>query len=293
MTLAKEYKSSLKSFAVEELFDLIFYRPIAFVLVKIIKDTGITPNQLTSVALIFGVIGGFALAYGTDLSLIIAGFLFITYNVFDCMDGQLARLKKNGTKLGRILDGLSDYIVGISAYIGIGIYFSENSAQSGFMWFLTAAAGLSNIFQAGLLDYYRNRYLDQTQNRKSILVDELEEYKDELKELRNKKGNLLYRGLLAMYIKYSGIQQKLTHSKLSDSTINIKSDLFVKKNKFLIHFWTYLGPTTQWTLLIICIFINRIDIYLWSIIIAGNFWAMILISIQQRVDYKLKLKIAK
>lgn len=58
MSWYSEYKKSLKSIEVEEIFDLFFYRPLAFILVKIIYPTNITPNQLTIGAIIMGIIGG-------------------------------------------------------------------------------------------------------------------------------------------------------------------------------------------------------------------------------------------
>ena len=42
---------------VEEFFDLVFYRPLAYLLVKSIYRTRITPNQVTWLALLIGFIG--------------------------------------------------------------------------------------------------------------------------------------------------------------------------------------------------------------------------------------------
>jgi phosphatidylglycerophosphate synthase len=108
MSWFQEYKSSLKLVEVEELFDLIFYRPLAFIFVKLIYPTNLTPNQITTLALIIGMIGGVVIAFNTETYLIIASLLLIIYDVLDCSDGQLARLKKNGTSVGRILDGVAD-----------------------------------------------------------------------------------------------------------------------------------------------------------------------------------------
>ncbi len=47
------------------------------------------------------------------------------YNIIDCSDGQLARLKKNGTHTGRIIDGSADYITAAFVFIGLGIGFPD------------------------------------------------------------------------------------------------------------------------------------------------------------------------
>src|ERR1700759_2470658 len=102
MSWYREYKNSLKMTEIEEFPDLFFYRPLAFILVKIIYRTSITPNQLTIIAIILGLISGCVYASGLDHACAFGALLFLLYNVFDCSDGQLARLKKNGTHVGRI-----------------------------------------------------------------------------------------------------------------------------------------------------------------------------------------------
>ena len=104
--LFAEYVRGLKSAAVEELFDMIVYRPLAFIFVRMIRRTRVTPNQLTFLALAFGVLGGVSLAVGTPAALSAAGVFVLLYNIVDCSDGQLARMNGTGTHLGRILDGL-------------------------------------------------------------------------------------------------------------------------------------------------------------------------------------------
>ncbi len=44
MSLLKAYKSSLKLIEVEEVIELVFYRPLAFLFVRLIYSTNITPN---------------------------------------------------------------------------------------------------------------------------------------------------------------------------------------------------------------------------------------------------------
>ena len=110
MSWVIEYKNSLKMIEVEEVFDIIFYRPLAFLLVKLVYPTKITPNHLTLTAIALGITGGYFYSRGTDISCIYGAFFYLMFNVFDCSDGQLARLKKNGTPGGRLIDGIADYI---------------------------------------------------------------------------------------------------------------------------------------------------------------------------------------
>jgi hypothetical protein len=282
MGLLAEYKQGLKSVAVEELFDLVFYRPLAFLLVKLICRTGVTPNQLTFLSMVFGVLGGASLALGTPGALAAGGVFFLLYNIVDCSDGQLARLNHSGTHLGRILDGVADYVVSLAAYLGIGIGFASASDRPFLMWVLTAAAGFSNAAQSGLLDFYRNRFLDATGVRKSVLVDEQQALREEYDGLRLRKGKGLEKFLIGTYLIYSRVQQRLTGERgtVAQALTGDPSD-YVRANRVLMHFWTYLGPTTQWTLLIVCAFCGRLDIYLWGIAGAGNLLAVIMMLAQR------------
>jgi phosphatidylglycerophosphate synthase len=286
MGLFQEYKSSLKLIEVEEVFDLIFYRPLAFLFVKLIYGTNITPNQITILSLSFGIAGGIALSFGTVQSILLAAFLFITFNVLDCSDGQLARLKGNGTEFGRILDGMADYMVSTSAYLGIGFGFANHSSNPLLYWLLILVTAASNIMHAVLVDFYRNRFIDYTQDRISVLDDGLEKFKKEYEGLKKQKGNIFKKFIIGAYIKYSSMQNSMASNE--EKEFKISAPVYYKYNKTLIHFWTYLGPTTQWTFLIICALINRLDIYLWGLIVVFNTYAIIIYVAQKRVDKKLK-----
>ena len=292
MSLFHEYKSSLKKIEVEELFDLYFYRPLAFLLVKAVYSTNITPNQLTVISMIFGVLGGICYSFGTHKAFMFGAVLYLLYNVVDCSDGQLARLKKNGTTIGRILDGVADYVVSVALYFGIGFGYANNSSNPFLVWLLTAAAGISNAIQSGLLDYYRTRYLDYVLNRVSILDDGLKVFEDEFERLKKIKGRYFDKVIIWIYLQYSAIQQKVTNPKPEQEKIkaHINAEEYSKKNRLLIRLWTLLGPTTQWTFLIITSFLNRIDIYLLGIFVVGNILAIIIYFFQSKSDKALKLK---
>ena len=70
---------------------------------------GITPNMLTVVSFIFGLVSVFY-AYKSKFT-ICAVFFMISY-YFDCADGNMARTYNQVTKLGDFLDHATDVIVG-------------------------------------------------------------------------------------------------------------------------------------------------------------------------------------
>lgn len=289
MKIFNDYKSQLKLVEVEELLDLLFYRPLAYLFVKTILSTNLTPNHLTISAMIFGTIGGLLYIIDSSTSLILAGILLIVYDVLDCADGQLARIKKNGTVIGRILDGFADYIVSIFVYLGIGFGFALNSSEPLFYWIIILLAALSNAAHSIILDYYRNRFLDYALNRESLLGDNLKSFYDELENLKSRKGNLFEKIVIWTYIKYSNVQLKMASSSVESEYKKYDRDDFLKKHKLIMHLWTYVGPTSELTFLIICSFLGRLDIYLWGLATVANIYVISLYLIQRRINKSTKL----
>jgi hypothetical protein len=289
--ILSEYIKSLKAIDVEEYFDLFFYRPLGFAFVKLVFRTSITPNQITILSAIAGLAGGVCIGMGNPALLVAAGTLLIVYDVLDCADGQLARLKQNGSRIGRILDGAADYLVSIAAYLGIGIGFANSSASPPVIWALTIAAGLSNAIQAGLLDFYRNRFLDYKLQRISVLDDDLEQFRTEYHSLKGRKGRISERITLWLYLQYSSIQRlAVTRIDQRARPTTVSGADYVRANKTLMRFWTFLGPTTQVTMLILACFFNVIVIYLWFIVIFGNTMAFALKMIQNQLDVRLHIR---
>jgi hypothetical protein len=274
MTLFDEYRSSLKMVEVEEVLDLVFYRPLAFLFVKLIYRTDVTPNQLTVIAMLFGIAAGACLATGWPALYIPAAVLLILYITIDCADGQLARIKHNGTRVGRILDGISDYIVEITTYVGLatGLTIAGNPPFT--VWILASAAGASNIIHAALLDYYRNMFLDNVLQRVSILDEDLEEFREEYHALMTQKGAHFQKLVLRMYFGYSSFQARLTtRPHTAPTQQRFAPDAYYKKHKLTVRLWTFLGTTTQMSYLIVCMLFHRFDVYFWGLIIVFNLFA--------------------
>lgn len=84
-------------------------RPPAAVVVYAIRNTPITPNQITFLSAIIaaGACAMFALLPGWTW-LVITALLFEFSFVLDCADGQLARLRKVASPIGHLLDFLMD-----------------------------------------------------------------------------------------------------------------------------------------------------------------------------------------
>jgi phosphatidylglycerophosphate synthase len=84
-------------------------RPPAAVVVYALRNTRITPNQVTFMSALLAAGSGVMLALLPGWTwLVVAALVFEFSFVLDCADGQLARLRKTASPLGHLLDFLMD-----------------------------------------------------------------------------------------------------------------------------------------------------------------------------------------
>ena len=269
----------------EELIDLFIFRPIGFIFVKAIMPLPLTPNHISLLAAFCGVIAGVFYGFGTIEQVFNAGLFYLVYYILDISDGQLARLKKNGTPLGRIIDGFADYITHIAVYIGLGTGIIAMGGEISYTWFVVGAALISMLIHAALMDYFRNRYMAYAKDLNSIYGDELSEYQVEFDRMKKEGGNYVARFIFSTYLGYLKIQGLFSSSQKADAVLKTfdRQD-FLKHNRIVIRLWTRMGTGTHITLLIVTSLIYRLDIYLWGIIIIINIYAFFMVGLQYFID---------
>lgn len=286
MSVAAEYRKSLKRIEVEELPDLVLFRPLGFLFVKSIFRTNITPNQITVVSLIVGILSGISFGIGRPRAVVLGGLLFGLSIVLDCADGQLARLKKNGTRLGRILDGLIDYIVTFAAYLGIGIGLAPQSKSPWLWWGALAVTGASHIFHSASADYFRTRFLARVEGASSsVEEDDTRAFEAERNALGKSRGHRLRKAAIGVYLRYLRMQKRMAARAAIDVRgRRLSAAAFTARNSTAIRGWTLLGPSVGGVLLIVSAFIGRFDFYFWGRIVVMNLWAALMFFIQMRID---------
>lgn len=84
-------------------------RPLAAVLVDALKDSRVTPNQITLASFVVGALSaGLLVALPGSRGLIIAVVVYQASYVLDCADGMLARWRGVASPAGHLLDFLMD-----------------------------------------------------------------------------------------------------------------------------------------------------------------------------------------
>lgn len=160
---AVSYRDTLKSADTEEHIDLAFYRPIGYMWACLAARLGIKPNAITIASIFLGIAAGIAF-YFNNLWVNIAGMLLLVWaNSFDSADGQLARMTKQYSRLGRILDGMAGDLWFATIYVAICL--RENVTSDFFMahpwliWVIAVITGICHAKQAAMADYYRQFHL--------------------------------------------------------------------------------------------------------------------------------------
>jgi len=288
MNIVEEYKRALTLREVEEVIDLILFRPLATLLVKLVYRTRLTPNQLTWFALLMGITGTTLFMIGSTAAFFAGAVCLIIYDVFDCADGQLARLKGTGTLTGRIVDGFADYIVAVLTYLGIGFGFASHTNDPLLWWTLTVLAGFSNAIHSIAVDYYRNQFMDYALDRAPLLDEDLQKYKDEYERLVTENIWSYDRLIIWFYLWYSQLQIKFSSKKEDKRLIRYDPGDYYKKNKRILHLWTYIGPSTDLLFVIVCALFYRWDLFMIWMVGISNIYALILYLFQTRINKTIK-----
>ena len=130
----EKYAATLKSAETEDWLDLHVIRPLCYYLAVIFAKFDIHPNTVTIASMFIG--AGSALFFGCasyhycgwdGLMLnLVAIVLLMIADIFDCTDGQLARMTGKKSPLGRILDGAAGFTWFVPIYLAMTWRFYQH-----------------------------------------------------------------------------------------------------------------------------------------------------------------------
>lgn len=161
-----EMRSTYKSMDTEEKWDIWVVRPIGFVEASICRRLRIHPNAVTIVSIFIGAASGYFFLPGNAGMALIGTLLLFFANTLDSADGQLARMTRQYTFLGRALDGLAGEFWFTSVYLSILIrmyhtpipFTDVEWGVYGILFTVFSSLGC-HATQAALADYYRVLHL--------------------------------------------------------------------------------------------------------------------------------------
>jgi phosphatidylglycerophosphate synthase len=127
------------------------------------KKLNFSPNGITTLSLIFGVISVVSLHKGfVETAIITMGLSYF----MDCIDGYYARKYKMVTEFGDLYDHVKDVLVFI-AYIFV--LFRRNKYKlTNFQWLITIGVLIFFLFMSVLYFACQERYYDSDKNTKTL-----------------------------------------------------------------------------------------------------------------------------
>lgn len=161
-----EMRSTYKSMDTEETWDIYVVRPIGFVEACVCRRLHIHPNAITIVSIIIGAASGYFFFPGDTAMVLIGALLLFFANTLDSADGQLARMTRQYTMLGRVLDGFAGDVWFFSIYLFMLLrmfVMPIPGTEVEWGWLAVVLVALCGLFfhstQSTIADYYRNIHL--------------------------------------------------------------------------------------------------------------------------------------
>jgi archaetidylinositol phosphate synthase len=111
-------------------------------LVRPLRDSWVTPNHLTTVRLVLGLVAAGCFAVGTLAWAHAGAWLFVLSNFVDHTDGELARLSGKSSRWGHYYDRACDFVIHVLLFVGMG-YGLRGEALGHWTLALGTVAGLS------------------------------------------------------------------------------------------------------------------------------------------------------
>lgn len=139
---------------IEEPSNLYLIHPVAARLVPLFARLGVTPNMVSLAGMACGVAAGFSYFHYRDGRFVLLGFLLmVLWHVMDGADGQLARLTNAQSELGKVLDGICDYVTFIAVYVALAL-----AMGGGWLWVPVVVAGCCHAVQSAAYEAQRQAY---------------------------------------------------------------------------------------------------------------------------------------
>lgn len=103
------------------LVDTYLNRRYSRLLTRLFLRTPLTPNQITVLSFLTGLLGASCFLLGSYGGSVLGALLLQFSTVLDCVDGEVARVKMLESPLGEWLDITLDTVVHIAIFLGVGV----------------------------------------------------------------------------------------------------------------------------------------------------------------------------
>ncbi|MEZ4313989.1 MAG: CDP-alcohol phosphatidyltransferase family protein [Polyangiaceae bacterium] len=279
------FRATLKPGQVETPFDLYFFRPTAYLFVRLALPTPLSANGMTVLSIASGLAGAILFRFTDARSIYIASGLTLLYGILDCADGQLARARGTSSRLGRILDGMSDYIVGVATGVTLALHLHETHGDKGAL--LAVGGLLSILLQGTLFDHFKNRYL--TLSGSSYREgDDLEETRADIARLEHEGASFFHLIFYRIYALFLQVQSTLGRKKKEGRPTAEQASRYGRALAPVARGWAFLGPSTHGLLLGVCACTGYLAEYVLFRLTVANVYMLALFLVQSAREKRVR-----
>ncbi|MFE2466443.1 CDP-alcohol phosphatidyltransferase family protein [Streptomyces mirabilis] len=120
----------------------LYMRSLSLRVTRLMLGTRVSPNQITTVMVFAGVLSGVALVVPGLGGAVLSVLFMQLYLLLDCVDGEVARWRRQFSPLGVYLDRLGAYLADAAVMVGMGIRAAELGLNLYLVAGLAAAIGV-------------------------------------------------------------------------------------------------------------------------------------------------------
>jgi len=294
--IVSEYRATLKPQETEEPINQYLNRPLAFLVAKLCHRLNRSPNFVTLFSMLFGVSSGYFFSSGRFPYTVYGAALLELMIVFDCADGQLARISGKSSPLGKTLDGLADMATHFSIFYGVA--FALFMQTGSFIPFILAVLSqLSMYLHIILYDHFKNVFINVTKPGYVDRVETLEQMRKRLK-LDDNGRSWLEKLPATLYYLFYRLENTVVSIGYPSSVRNFYNlfpdperiesetrELYYREMRVSVKLWSLIGDTIHLTIFVVCGILSRLDL-IYPVLLLYTNGMMVVVLFFQRVKFK-------
>jgi len=259
----------LKSNDVEDPVNRYVHRTLAYLFVRSVFRTPITPNMITLSTIVLGFAAGCAFLWGTPAAMLAGGVGLWAASILDGADGILARAKNLQSEFGRALDGSADALVAVFTVFPAFYHVWVTRHNPYDLALMVPALGLTVVHLA-MYDFYKESYLRATRPEQGGEGRDADQI-DEIVEAARSKGLITQAAINYVLVPHLNRQKALIQwlnpdawglSQLVESNRET-SEVYRKHNLWPMRLWALVSLAPHSYLMAICAMFDRLELYLY------------------------------
>ncbi|RLB49592.1 MAG: hypothetical protein DRH23_06225 [Deltaproteobacteria bacterium] len=260
--------SVVKSNDVEDPVNRYVHRTLAYLFVRLIFKTRITPNMITLSTVVIGFVAGCAFIWGTPTAMFVGGVCLWAAAILDGADGILARAKNLQSEFGRALDGSADTLVALFTVFPAFYHIWVTYHNPYHLILMVPALGLT-VMHLAVYDFYKESYLRGTRPGQSGEGHDADEI-GETAEAARDEGPIIQIAMKYVLVPHL-VRQKAVVSWLSPDAWRLSqllhsddrtAEIYRRNNVWPMRLWALVSLAPHSYLMAICAMLNRLDVYL-------------------------------